>query len=135
MLKLGYRKLSVLVGSVVLAAVAILFARKIDEYASPPTKPRDCDFRYPDINRLSPAHVLVIPVQQAALPFEQFGGYVNDASCLNKTPIYGVVRIADLQDVRDALAFARKHGLKVTAAGQQHSMGGSPFTAAAWFWT
>lgn len=126
-LKFGCRKLSVLVGSVVLAAVAILFARKIIEYASPPLTSRDCDFRFPNINRESADHTVVMSVRQAALSFEQLGGYVNDASCLNKTPVYGVVRVSKEQDVANALVFARTHRLKITAAGQQHSMGGQSF--------
>lgn len=54
----------------------------------------------------------------------QRGGTVGDASCLTRTPVYGVVRPRTEQEVRQALAFARAHGLSVSVAGTQHSMGG-----------
>ncbi|MEY2412020.1 MAG: hypothetical protein QOD84_626 [Acidobacteriaceae bacterium] len=37
------------------------------------------------------------------------------------------MRVSTIDDVRDALAFARQAGLKVTSAGQRHSMGGQSF--------
>lgn len=62
------------------------------------------------------------------LTWEQFGGSINDASRLDRTPIFGVVRIKTEDDVRTALAFARSANLHVTAAGQRHSMGGQAFS-------
>jgi FAD/FMN-containing dehydrogenase len=56
------------------------------------------------------------------------GGFANDASHLNKTAIYGVVNVTNEEDIRNALKFARDNGLKVSCAGQQHSMGGQTFT-------
>jgi len=70
--------------------------------------------------------VLQVPPSQR-LPFEQVGGYINDASHLNKTAVYGIVRITTVQDIQNALQFARDHQLKVTAAGSRHSMGGHTF--------
>jgi len=52
------------------------------------------------------------------------GGSVNDASCLNRTRVYGVVRPRSIADVRQALAFAGQHDLVVSIAGTQHAMGG-----------
>lgn len=54
----------------------------------------------------------------------QQGGSVNDASCLNRIRVYGVVRPRTVADVREALAFAEKHDLIVSIAGTQHAMGG-----------
>jgi FAD/FMN-containing dehydrogenase len=62
------------------------------------------------------------------LAFEKKGGYINDASCLNKTPVYGIVKIKSIEDIRDALKFARDNHLTVSIAGQRHSMGGQTFT-------
>ncbi len=56
------------------------------------------------------------------------GGYINDASCLNKTPIYGLVRIQTADDVRNSLQFARDNHLRISIAGQRHSMGGQSFS-------
>lgn len=63
-------------------------------------------------------------------PFDvsQRGGTTNDASCLNKTHIFAIVKVTSEDDVREALRFARQHGLKITPAGSQHSMGGQSFS-------
>jgi len=57
----------------------------------------------------------------------QRGGTVNDASCLSRTPVAGVVAVRRESDVARALAFARARGLALTAAGAKHSMGGHAF--------
>src|SRR5439155_10023852 len=62
-----------------------------------------------------------------ALPFEQRGGFINDASYLNRTAVFGIVKVTNDADVGNALAFARANGLKVTAAGRRPSMGGQTF--------
>lgn len=56
-------------------------------------------------------------------------GYSNDASHLNQTRVHQVVSVkaekaAMEMQIRDLLAYARSHGLKVSIAGAQHSMGG-----------
>ncbi|NNG56386.1 FAD-binding oxidoreductase, partial [Sphingomonas paucimobilis] len=59
----------------------------------------------------------------------QRGGHVNDASCLSRTPVAGVVRVRSEADVATALRYASAHGLTVSAAGVKHSMGGQAFRA------
>ncbi len=54
----------------------------------------------------------------------QVRGTVNDASCLNVTPVYGVARPTDIGEVRQALEFARTHDLAVVPSGTRHAMGG-----------
>jgi FAD/FMN-containing dehydrogenase len=49
---------------------------------------------------------------------------------LNKTAIYGIVNVSAVEDVQRALQFARENHLKVTPAGQRHSMGGQAFIRA-----
>lgn len=61
------------------------------------------------------------------LPWAQEGGFINDASCLNHTPIYGIVQVRTEADIRNALQFARAQGRKVALAGVRHSMGGQAF--------
>jgi len=51
----------------------------------------------------------------------------NDASCLDRTMVAGVVRPKGEAEVATALAYARAHGLTVSAAGVKHSMGGQAF--------
>jgi len=57
----------------------------------------------------------------------QRGGAVNDASCLSRTPVAGVVAVRGEADVATALAYARARGLTVSPAGVKHSMGGQAF--------
>jgi FAD/FMN-containing dehydrogenase len=61
------------------------------------------------------------------LPWSRHGGTINDASCLNRTPVFGVIQVTETHDVRRALRFAREAGLKVSIAGVRHSMGGQAF--------
>ena len=69
------------------------------------------------------------PARIAEPAWSQRGGTVNDASCLDRTPVAGVVRPRSAADVATALAYARAHGLTVSAAGVKHSMGGQAFRA------
>ncbi|MGH7356981.1 MAG: FAD-binding oxidoreductase, partial [Candidatus Rokuibacteriota bacterium] len=63
-------------------------------------------------------------VAPAGLVWAQRGGTLDDASCLDETPVFGVVQVRDVEDVRRALRFARDNGLPVSVAGVKHSMGG-----------
>jgi FAD/FMN-containing dehydrogenase len=54
----------------------------------------------------------------------QVRGTVNDASCLNVTPVYGVARPTDVGEVRQALSFAEQQDLAVVPSGTRHAMGG-----------
>src|SRR4051812_4706325 len=65
--------------------------------------------------------------EAAALPWSQRGGTVNDASCLNRTAVYGVIQVTSVDQIRSALQFARENNLKVSLAGARHSMGGHAF--------
>ena len=61
----------------------------------------------------------------------QVRGTVNDTSCLNATPVYGVARPVDVNEVRRALRFARTHDLTVVTSGTRHAMGGQNAAAGA----
>lgn len=67
------------------------------------------------------------PEFDPALPWSMKGGEMNDASALSRTPVYGVVEIAEEAHVAAAVAFARRNGLKVSMAAVRHSMGGHAF--------
>jgi FAD/FMN-containing dehydrogenase len=123
-----------------LVAAAIVFGvEKIWEYAAAPVGAKQSNFIFPaDAEQEKPTVVVAdVPggkISGAELPngvgfeFSQRGGFVDDASHLNKTAVYGVVHVRTEEDIRGALAFAREHHLKVSCAGQQHSMGGQTFT-------
>jgi len=102
--------------------------RKIFQYAAAPARDKDSDFIFPASESQDKPTVMIAEAKVAPVAFKQIGGFTNDASHLNKTKIYGVVRISSEGDVRRALQFARENKLKVSCAGQQHSMGGQTFT-------
>ena len=59
--------------------------------------------------------------------WSQKGGTVNDASCLDRTGIAGIVAPRSDREVADTLAYARAKGLTISPAGVRHSMGGQAF--------
>ena len=67
----------------------------------------------------------IAPLQ--GVKWSQLGGAINDASCLNRTEIYGIVEVHSVDDIAKTLAFARDNKLSVTTAGVRHSMGGHAF--------
>lgn len=107
--------------------ILLFIALKAHEFASAPTKAKACDFVYPNnIDQTKPTTITAV-LSENHVSFKQKGGFMNDASCLNKTAVYGIARIFSVEDVQNALAFARENNLKVTSSGQQHSMGGQSF--------
>jgi FAD/FMN-containing dehydrogenase len=100
------------------------------QYAEAPVGEKDC----PPLEALSTSISDVAELSQSDatassidLPWAQRGGTMNDASCLNRTPVYGVVQAKEVEEIRDALHFAMQQGLKVSLAGVRHSMGGQAF--------
>ena len=63
------------------------------------------------------------------LPWYQRGGTVNDASCLNRTAVHGVVKVQTENDILEAVEYAIENDLRVSIAGVRHSMGGHAFAA------
>lgn len=92
----------------------------VDRYGGVPDRPKDC---LPRQHGAPPASASVNPVGAPSW-HAQTRGTVNDASCLNRTEVYGVVRPTAEGELRTALAFAADNGLKVTFSGTRHSMGG-----------
>ena len=107
------------------ALLAFYPVRRAVEYAAEPAGPKDC----PPVEHegAPPAAAGAALPDAGPLRWSQRGGTINDASCLNRTPIRGVVEVRQADDVRNALAFARQHGLRVSIAGVRHSMGGQAF--------
>lgn len=123
------RNRSVVLSIALTAAMLITAAvRKIFQYAAAPVRDKNSDFIFPASESQDKPTVMIAEPKVAPVAFKQIGGFTNDASHLNKTAIYGVVRISSEDDVRRALQFARGNKLKVSCAGQQHSMGGQTFT-------
>jgi hypothetical protein len=117
-----------LIALLLVASLLAVAAKKFFDYSAAPAKDKESDFVYPPNADQTKPTTLVLQVPPAAqVPFEQVGGYINDASNLNKTAVYGIVKVTTVQDIQNALQFARDHKLKVTAAGSRHSMGGHTF--------
>src|SRR5262245_42237444 len=116
--------------TLILAALLLVFpVRFAVQLAADPEGPKDCPPLPPDDDRAKPA-----PLKgghPSELPWLQRGGTVNDASCLSRTAVHGVIAVHNVEDVRRALAFARDGGLKVSVAGVKHSMGGHAFARGA----
>ncbi len=109
-------------------SLLVVAAKKFFDYSAAPDKEKESDFVYPPNAGQTTPTTLVLQVPPAAqLPLEQVGGYINDASHMNKTAVYGIVKVTTVQDIQDAVQFARDHKLNVTAAGSRHSMGGHTF--------
>jgi len=112
----GVSALALIAGAVLLLAAPL---------AADPKGPKDCGSILPPLPAPKPA-----PPETAAAAqpvWAQRGGTVNDASCLDRTPVAGVVAPRSEAEVAGALAFARARGLTVSAAGVKHSMGGQAF--------
>ena len=117
-----------LVAFLFVVSLLVVTAKKFFDYSAAPAKEKESDFVYPpNADQTKPTTlILQVPTSQQ-LPFEQVGGYINDASHLNKTAVYGIIRVTSVEDIRNAVQFAHDHKLKVTAAGSRHSMGGHTF--------
>ncbi len=113
-----------------LALLGFVAVRRVRELAADPPGEKDCPPPAPwPADTGKPTRLVVAPARPLA--WAQQGGAVNDASCLNRTPVHGVVEVRDVEDVRAALALARDNGLKVSIAGARHSMGGHAFARGA----
>jgi len=122
-------KRSVLLSSILLVFSFIgLTAKKIFDYAAAPVGAKQSDFIFPDSPDQEKQTTRFFQPAPLTISFTQIGGFTNDASHLNKTAVYGVTQPKSEEDVRSILKFASEHKLKVTCAGQQHSMGGQSFT-------
>lgn len=112
-----------MLGSAVGAGALAYLAQRLYDLGAPPEGQKPCDYVFPPQPNRSDLTVTPPPFELA-----QRGGTINDASCLNRTPVLGVVTPASIDDIKSALAYARSEGVKVTAAGTRHSMGGQSFS-------
>jgi FAD/FMN-containing dehydrogenase len=115
-------------GAFFLGILAIIIAKKTHDLSSAPGKEKDCAFAYPFPTDTKGLTIRYEALDGSTLSVEQRGGTINDASCLNKTSIYGIVSIRSEDDLRKALALARENKLHITPAGEHHSMGGQSFS-------
>jgi FAD/FMN-containing dehydrogenase len=130
------------IAAVVLASAGALGGQKVYELSADPQGEKDCAPLVSDVAALAPnqvaapaatgklAFALAAPQQISTVATPQWaqkGGTINDASCLNRTAVHGIVQVTSEEQIRDALAYARANGLKVSIAAVRHSMGGQAF--------
>src|SRR4029453_17960156 len=124
----GKFKAGVSAAAVLVALFGVYGFRKLQALAADPTGPKDCRAA-DDIGEKGKIDLdkvrAIAPLQ--GVKWSQLGGSINDASCLNRTEIYGVVEVHSVDDIARTLAFARDNKLSVTTAGVRHSMGGQAF--------
>lgn len=123
------KKSRTLIIAAALTVTTILTGRKVDELSADPVGDKDCPPASPEtIEPTSIANTLTVKASSpVAVTWVQKGGTINDASCLNRTSVYGIVKVTSVDDIQQALAFARENGLKVSIAAVRHSMGGQAF--------
>src|SRR5688500_11903946 len=130
------RKLAA-VAALVLASVGVVAGQKAFELSADPSGEKDCSSQGLAMLPGSSGSAAVssgtggtptsLSAAAATLPWTQRGGTLNDASCLNRTPVYGVVQVTSVDEIKSALEFAKSNSLKVSIAGARHSMGGHAF--------
>lgn len=99
-------------------------AKAIFDYSAAPTTEKQSDFVFPTESAPEATVSFTPKTAEPSIPFAQRGGFVNDASHLNRTAIYGMAQPRNEDEIRQALGFARANGLKIVCAGERHSMGG-----------
>lgn len=108
------------IGAVIAAPILYFGGRRIAALAADPVGDKSC---------LPPSGPVAEVSEAADLPGLVRGGFIDDVSCLNATPIHGRVTIRSIADIRAAIAYARANGLTISAAGARHSMGGQAFSS------
>lgn len=116
-----------IIASTILAILLFLGIKKGIEYAAAPTSEKDCGYAYPNYSDQTKPTEIVLKQNSPRFEFQQKGGMINDASCLNKTSVFGIAKITSVDDVKNAILYANENNLKVTSAGERHSMGGQSF--------
>src|SRR5512132_1504844 len=110
-------KTGVSVAAVVVVLLGVYSYRKLQALAADPTGEKDCG---PATGGGEQANIDLARVKAIAplkdVKWSQLGGSINDASCLSRTEIYGVVDVRSVEDIARTLAFARDNKLSVTTS-------------------
>ncbi len=120
-----------LLASIAVASILTGSGYEIKRLSSDPTGEKNCPPLFLEYS--SPLQATETNNVQISLPMEstlnwkQKGGNINDVSCLDQTPIYGILQPRNTKEINDAITFAKDRKLKVSMAGVKHSMGGQAF--------
>lgn len=119
----------------IVASIAMISALgatgyEVNRLAADPVGEKDCPpvFADADVSSATAINVEIAPLSAGErLKWQQKGGTINDVSCLDRTSVFGIVQITSIDDIRNALIFARENKLQLSMAGVRHSMGGQAF--------
>ena len=115
------KRRTLFVGASIIGIAAVGTTVALEPLGAEPEGEKDCGNVLPP----SPASSSATASNQVREPrWEQKGGTVNDASCLSRTAVAGVVSPRSEKEVQQALAYANAAGLTISPAGVRHSMGG-----------
>jgi len=136
------------VAAFAIASALVATTYKVNELSADPVGEKDCEPVFAgalgktplraDVSRVAsinldalgkaPTKATIFATPTSTPPdWMQKGGTINDVSCLDRTPVYGIVQVTSADDIKNALAFAKENKLKVSMAGARHSMGGQAF--------
>ncbi|HEX6605105.1 MAG TPA: FAD-binding oxidoreductase [Sphingomicrobium sp.] len=115
------KRRTLVIGASSIGIVAVGATAALAPLAAGPDGEKDCGNVLPPLMPSSPRPGVAEP------HWAQKGGTVNDASCLSRTAVAGVIAPRSEKEVGEALAYAREAGLTVSPAGVRHSMGGQAF--------
>src|SRR5687768_6786956 len=119
------------IASIALVSLVAGTAYEVNRLSAEPQAEKDCEPIPSTGNGTTSANEVRVEISplptSALLKWKQKGGTINDASCLDRTNVYGIVEIASADDVKNALVVAKENKLKISMAGARHSMGGHAF--------
>jgi len=116
--------------SVAVASALAAAGYEVNRLSANPTGEKDCPavFANAIVSNSTQINVQIAPLSQGdLLKWKQKGGTINDASCLDRTSVYGIIQVTSVDDIKNALEFAKENKIKVSMAGARHSMGGQAF--------
>ncbi len=120
-----------LLTTVAIVSTLIAAGYKVNKLSEEPLKDKNCTPIAPQNTHTEKSIVFNLNENirelENKLDWEQKGGSINDVSCLNKTPVYGIVNVRSEDDIKNAIILAKETGLKISTAGVKHSMGGQAF--------
>ncbi len=122
----SHKKLIIVLSSVGVLLFSILLGiQKVLYLSGEPQGDKNCPPVNPeDTKSENNPNIIEVLGPYGKLKWEQKGGIINDASCLNATAIYGMIEVKEEADIHKAITFAKQNGLKIAIAGIRHSMGG-----------
>src|SRR5215210_2962311 len=116
--------------SIIVASAIAATGYEVSRLSANPVGEKDCPPMFAEnaIATNMQINVEIAPFSaNEMLRWKQKGGTINDASCLDRTSVYGIVQVTNVDDIKNALKFAKENKLKVSMAGARHSMGGQAF--------